>query len=278
MTSGRQKSPDSLRIVNMGRQVLRSPTVNPYRIAFVELVRRLYWDLNPESWRSRAKMKRLRNVHRGEKAVILCNGPSLNRVDFSLLEGIYCFGLNKINLMFARHAFRPSCIVASNLLVIEQCKDFYNKTEIPLFLHSLGIACVKRAPSRIFYPVTVTNRKFARDCSMSLYSGNTVTFVAIQLAYHMGFSSVALVGCDHHYEVSGPANKRAEAGAVDPNHFDPSYFVHQTWQFPDLLESECSYLMALNVYKRDGRTLMNATDGGKLEVLPRILLREFLTR
>ncbi|MEI9991479.1 MAG: 6-hydroxymethylpterin diphosphokinase MptE-like protein [Rhizomicrobium sp.] len=276
VASGAQVSPDTLPLVVLGRNILRTQSVNPYRIALVEVARRLLWDLNPESWRSRARMKALRNSHRGEKAVILCNGPSLNGVDFSLLEGVYCFGLNKIDLLFSRHAFRPSCIVATNLLVIEQQREFFNRTDIPLFLHSLATVSIKKSPSRIFIPATVTNRKFARDCSLSVYHGATVTFVALQLAYHMGFTSVALVGCDHHYETVGHPNQRVACGASDPNHFDPTYFANQTWQLPDLLESEYDYRMALDAYGRGRRLLVNATDGGKLEVLPRLSLREFL--
>jgi hypothetical protein len=272
------QSLDASPLVRAGRRVLQSQTVNPYRIALVEIVRRLHWDMQGESWRSRAKMKALKNAYRGGKAIILCNGPSLNRVDFSLLEGTYSFGLNKIDLLFPRMAFRPSCIVASNLLVIEQRRDFYNQTDIPLFLHSLATSIIASAPNRIFIPATATNRRFAYDCSMSLYIGHTVTFVAIQLAYHMGFSAVALVGCDHHYETEGPANQRVRAGAVDSNHFDPAYFSNEMWQLPDLAESENVYRMANDAFERGGRRLVNATDGGRLEVLPRMSLRAFLDR
>lgn len=263
-------------MVRAGRKLLITETVDPYRIALVEIVRRVLWDLNPESWRSRAKLKRLRNSRAGEKAVILCNGPSLNRLDFSLLEGVYCFGLNKVNLLFSRHAFRPSCIVATNPLVIAQQSDFFRSTDIPLFLHNLGIRNIKPAPHCVFIPATVTNFKFARDCSMSVYLGPTVTFTAMQLAFHMGFTSVALVGCDHYYETKGPAHKEVVCGQHDPNHFDPSYFANQPWNLPDLADSEICYRLALGAFNNAGRELVNASDGGDLEILPRIPLHRFL--
>lgn len=272
---GRTKHLDALPLLRIGRRILAVETVNPYRLAFVEIARRLLWDIDPESWRSRAKMNALRNRYAGKKAVILCNGPSLNRVNFDSLKGTYCFGLNKINLLFSRTDFRPSCIVAVNLLVIEQEEEFFNASEIPLFLNSVARLSVRPSKDRIFFPLTST-LKFARDCSISLHSGATVTFVAMQLAYHMGFSEVALVGCDHHFETSGPPNKRVMGGAVDMNHFDPSYFANQIWQLADLAGSEVCYRMALAAYERAGRRLINATDGGRLEILPRMLLRDFL--
>ena len=88
----------------------------------------------------------MRDRFKGEKAVIVCNGPSLNATDLTSLGSTYTFGLNKINLYFDSNAFRPNCIVAVNANVIEQNADFYNTTEIPLFLS----CAVKPAPWSCF--------------------------------------------------------------------------------------------------------------------------------
>ena len=254
----------------------RRAALNPYLIAARQVWQRMKWDIHPEAWRSRSKLVALRDSHAGEKAVILCNGPSLNRVDLDLLGNAYCFGLNKINLMFARTAFRPSCIVAVNPLVLEQSAPFYNKTDIPLFLSRVAVPIIRPAANRVFLDLPSMEDRFARDCSMSVFIGATVTSVALQLAFHMGFTKVALVGCDHHFETHGPANTVVETGGHDPNHFDPAYFANLPWQLPDLLKSELSYRMAADVYAAAGRMLINATDGGKLEILPRMALADFL--
>lgn len=256
----------------------RRPEINPYRIGGKEILRRFLWDIRPESWRSRAKLRALKDSHRGEKAVVLCNGPSLNRVDLELLNGTFCFGLNKIHLLFPRTMFRPSAIVCINPLVVAQTADFYDATDIPLFLHQKGLRFVRARPNRVFIADTALSRSFARDCSMSVYPGHTVTYVALQLAYHMGFRSVALIGCDHEFHCQGPANKTVQGGPSDPNHFDPTYFANLPWQLPDLFESEVSYRMASNIYRASGRLLVNATDGGKLDILPRMSLNDFLGR
>ena len=112
---------------------------------------------------------------------------------------------------------------------------------------------------------------------MSIYQGGTVTFVALQLAYHMGFARVALVGCDHNFADKGPANATVTSGAHDANHFDPRYFAGGVkWQLPDLVESEIAYMLAKNAFETDGRSLLNCTDGGKLELLPRMQLANYL--
>jgi hypothetical protein len=177
--------------------VKRRPILNPYLFGMEAIVRRLLWDMNPRSWTSRRKLARWKDKYQGEKAIILCNGPSLNKVDFDLVgSDCFTFGLNKINLLFDRSSFRPSCIVAVNPLVIEQNRDFYNQTEIPLFLDSIGSRSgwVNSRSNVAFLHSGGAPDGFARDCSMSINQGFTVTYVALQLAFHMGFSRVGWWG------------------------------------------------------------------------------------
>jgi len=260
----------------------RPLSVNPYRHGKSLIKKRFKWDLKREAWRSRRKLKSIRDQYIGNKVVILCNGPSLLDVDFELLEksGVNTFGLNKINLLFDKVSFRPSFIAAVNPLVIEQNLEFFNQTDIPLFIDSEAIKLGVRARENTVY-LHSTNIKgeFARDCSWSIFQGYTVTYVAMQLAYHMGFKEVALVGCDHDFVTKGPANKTVVSGELDPNHFDPNYFANGVkWHLPDLSESEVAYKLAGDMYEISGRRIVNATSGGKLEIFPRTSLNEFLEK
>lgn len=253
-----------------------SPTINPYRYGIKALMDRAKWDINPESWRSRGILKSWKDKHAGKKAVIVCNGPSLLKSDLHLLKDVFTFGLNKINLLFEKNDFRPSCIVAVNHLVIEQNADFYNSTDYPLFLDSGGRQWVK-GRSNVAFLHSSAQSKFARDCSVSIQQGFTVTYVAMQLAFHMGFRDVALIGCDHNFATNGSANKTVVSGGKDESHFDPRYFSGGVkWQLPDLVGSEYYYSMAHRVYQASGRSLVNCTEGGRLELLPRRRLKEWI--
>jgi hypothetical protein len=252
--------------------------LNPYRIGLGFMLRRLKWDLNPQSWRSRGVLRACKDTHAGKKAVILCNGPSLLKVDFDALHrsGVYCFGLNKINLLFDKTVFRPSCVVAVNPLVLDQNQAFYNQTELPLFLDSHAAPFVNGRPNVAFLHSNVFPI-FSRDVSLSIFQGYTVTFVAMQLAFHMGFREVALVGADHTFATKGPANKTVVSGEKDESHFDPNYFAGGVqWQLPDLFQSEVAYTMARDMYAAFGGRVVNATEGGKLEVFERQPLLSFL--
>ena len=254
-------------------------SINPYRKAAILVLSRLRWDLHPYSWSSRRKIKVWKNRFLGDRAVILCNGPSLNMVDFSALSAsrVFTFGLNKINLLFTRTDFRPSAVVAVNPHVMEQNADFYNTTDIPLFLDYHGRQWVRFNKNVCFLHSADLFGSFARDCTISINQGHTVTYVAMQLAYHMGFKEVGLVGCDHTFATKGPANKTVIAGEKDSNHFDPNYFAGGVkWQLPDLTASELHYERARDTFERYGRKIINCTEGGRLELFPRQPLGEFL--
>lgn len=253
--------------------------LNPYVIAASLVLKRLIWDLQPRAWVHRRKLSLLREKHLGKKAVILCNGPSLNEVDFSLIEkqGVFTFGLNKINLLFEKFDFRPSCIVSVNPYVIEQNSDFYSSTDIPLFLDTIAsnIGIKNRANLHLLH--TADFPYFARDCSVSIFQGYTVTFVALQLAYHMGFSRVALVGCDHNYAKSGVPNSVVYNDEKDLAHFSEQYFsAEEPWQLPDLVACELYYDMARRCYSEDGRSIVNASTNSALSLFERKSLESFL--
>lgn len=232
--------------------------------------------MNLESFRSRRKFRTWKDRYPGQKAVIVCNGPSLLQNDLSSLNEVFTFGLNKINLLFEKNPFRPSCIVAVNSFVIEQNRDFYNETPLPLFIDSDGRRHVKARENVTFLHAT-SQPKLARDCSISINQGFTVTTVALQLAFHMGFRDVALIGCDHNFATKGPANQAVVSGEKDASHFDPRYFSGgQMWQLPDLAASEYYYSMAAELYHAFQARIVNCTIGGKLELFERMTLESWL--
>ena len=272
---------DKLNSIIHGDPLVMQPEVNnPYRVALGYIWNRIFWDLRLSSWVSRSRLKRKKGGMSGKKAVILCNGPSLLAVDFNKLAeaGVFTFGLNKINLLFESVDYKPNCIVAVNKFVIEQNADFFNATDIDLYLDYVARKkCIVKPKENIIYLHSSGVPKFAKDVSLSVQQGHTVTFVAMQLAFHMGFSEVALVGADHSFAEKGPANKVVVSSDVDKSHFSPDYFSKGvSWQLPDLYESEVWYGRARLVYEAHGRKIYNCTEGGLLEVFQRTTIDRFL--
>ena len=112
-----------------------------------------------------------------------------------------------------------------------------------------------------------------------MWEGATVTYVAMQLAFYMGFAEVVLVGVDHSFVSKGPAHKLVMATEPDKNHFDPNYFgAGVSWQLPDLEMSEYAYRLARDAFEARGRRIINSTVGGKLEVFTRVALEDVVAR
>jgi hypothetical protein len=262
---------------NCSAKSKRTHQLNPYKVGLGLIGRRLRWDISPSSWVHKKKLKVLKGRYDGHKAVIICNGPSLNKVDLRQLEGTFTFGLNKINLLFDKSPFRPSAIVSVNPLVIEQNKDYFSTTTIPTFLDATARSLLPNLSKNTTLMHSADYPYFSKDCSISIFQGFTVTYVALQLAYHMGFTQVALVGCDHNFIIDGVPNEVTYNEEVDQNHFSENYFIpEEAWQFPDLKGSEHAYDMAKQAYESDGRMIVNATPGSKLSVFANVDLEVFL--
>ena len=228
-------------------------------------------------WRreSIARLEALRGSREGERAFIVGNGPSLRNMDLSLLRGDFTFGLNRIYLALPALGFEPSCLVSVNDLVVEQCLREMQALSIPLFFswRARRFLAAGTHGSRLptFLYTTYESPTFARNSTGRLWEGATVTYVALQLAFHMGFRQVILIGVDHHFTTQGQANKTIVSDGEDPNHFSPMYFGKGfRWQLPDLETSEIAYAMARDAFQAAGREVLDATVGGRLTVFPKI--------
>ena len=224
-------------------------------------------------------LNRFKNIHPGESCFIIGNGPSLNKMDLSLLEGCFTFGLNKIYLLFDKIDFRVSYHVAVNRLVIDQSLEQFKLMDCPSFLSYRAVRpLLDGTETNFYYLATGGPFTFRKDITAPLHEGYTVTFVALQIAYYMGFQNVFLIGVDHNYAAKGQANEEQFMADDDPNHFDPGYFKNKSWQLPDLEGSELSYHMARFFYHKAGRQIYDATIGGRLEIFPKISFEEALDR
>jgi Protein of unknown function DUF115 len=228
--------------------------------------------LHPWRRASMAGLAELKNVHKGQRAFIIGNGPSLKVTDLSKLKNEFTFGLNRIYLMFSELGFNTTYFLSVNDLVIEQCAKDICALPMPKFLswRSHRFFPSGPLPANFLY-TTYDNPAFARDVRWRVWESATVTYVALQLAFHMGFKQIILVGVDHNSNVPGKANTTIVSQGDDPNHFDPGYFGKGfRWQLPDFETSEIGYRLARQTYAADGREVLDATIGGKLTVFPKI--------
>lgn len=233
---------------------------------------------HPEVRRSNRWLSELRDSREGERCVIVGNGPSLNLIDFGLLEECTTIALNRGYLKFKEYGFEPEILVCVNPNVADQ---FASELEEVHATRVFSLAClpfVSRATEHIFVQ-SVHGPRFTDDVRRGVWEGATVTYVAMQLAFFLGFSDVILVGVDHRFADKGTPHEAVVAGGPDLNHFDPTYFgPGVVWQLPDLETSELAYGLALKAYRAAGRRIVNCTVGGDLNVFPKASLESILSQ
>lgn len=225
-----------------------------------------------------AYLRKFKNIHAGERCVIIGNGPSLNETDLSLLDGEITFGLNRIYLMWDKLGFETTYLVVANRYVVAQCADDFRRIKSPLFTMTKNRKHLDGAPDTGYLSYLVGPR-FSTDASRGIWEGATVTYVAMQLAYYMGFTDVVLIGVDHRFATSGPNHQVVVSAGPDTSHFDPNYFGKGfKWELPNLDTSEVAYRLARAKFEEDGRRIVDATVGGALTVFPKMSLQEALNR
>ncbi|MCB0705300.1 MAG: DUF115 domain-containing protein [Saprospiraceae bacterium] len=224
------------------------------------------------NWRRKyaKELRQYHNIHAGKDCFIMGNGPSLNKMDLSPLSDYYTFGLNKIFLIFEKVKIDLSYLVAVNGHVIEQAAKDFEQIDCPVFLSYSASKGVVADQPHIHRLHTLNTWSFYEDITNPICEGNTVTYVAMQIAYYMGFRRVFLIGVDHSFKQTGDSHETQIFEGDDMNHFHPDYFKGQKWQLADVYGSEVSYHLANYHFKKDDRQIFDATLGGKLDVFPKI--------
>jgi hypothetical protein len=269
---------------------LRSPIFLPTeRVAPDARVRglRRIADVLRDDWpnRHRPRLRALREIYQGcPRCFVVGNGPSLARTDLGPLRGEVTFGTNGIFLLDESRGFSPTFYVVEDHLVAEDRAERINSLRGPLKMFPANLAyCIDEDEDTLFFDHRPRKSfphgfDFSTDAAECTYAGCTVTFTCLQLAFHLGFRRIILVGVDCSYAIPQSAS-RSDAYGVgvldmkddDPNHFHPDYFGKgYRWHDPQVDKMKQAYAEARRVTEQAGVEIVNATIGGELEVFPRI--------
>ncbi len=216
---------------------------------------------------------------------MLCNGPSLNQVDFPsiALSQYRVFGLNKIYLGLDRFDLKLDYFVAVNAKVIEQSIVRIDEIDAIKFISNRAstdsIKDVKRTRFINTTRPPLNSDRFSKNIEEYVNEGFTVTYVALQIIWYMGFEQVYLVGMDHKFSLAKGAEPNSSAFMLgaDEDHFDKSYFGYgRSWDLPDLANSEIYYQAALDTFNGDNRFIADCTISGECQVFPKLPIEEAL--
>jgi hypothetical protein len=223
------------------------------------------------------KTKNLHNSFSGKRCVIIGNGPSLNKIDLSLLKNEYTFGLNRIYLLFDKIGFSTTFIVSINRFVLEQFGSEIKKNNSKIFLnYKYKISEIDNNTS--YVPPTIFSEKYLDrpDKGFLSYAGS-VTFFAIQLALYFGFDEIILVGFDNNFKNKGKSDKAITSKGDDIDHFDKNYFgKNVVWQLPNYDSMNYNFNKIEEYFNNSSKKIVNCTVGGNLENFERHELEDYL--
>jgi hypothetical protein len=225
------------------------------------------------------------NRFKGKRCFIIGNGPSLNKLDLSLLANEYTFAVNSFYYKTRETGFKPTFFVVEDSSVIKENVDEIVNYDAPFkFFPSIYRSLHPAQPgtyffniNRGFYEKSSPNYaipRFSTDITKVAYCGQSVTYINLQLAFFMGFTEVFLIGMDFSYIIPASHSRKGDvltSDTDDPNHFHKDYFGKgKTWKDPKLDRVLLNYKMADFVYRCAGRRIYNATAGGNLEQFERV--------
>lgn len=213
-----------------------------------------------------------KDIHKGKRCFIIANGPSLKKIDFSLLENEITIGMNRIYLMNAMNGFMPTyiaCIDENSQL--KQFADEYNDLNIPCFYNWNQRELFDKKDNQMFVRVKFTTGFSADIVKNSTYNGASVTYTCMQLAYYMGCNEVYLIGKDHEYKITKKAGAPEVSDGSEGNHFISGYYKQgQMWFAPEYEIEEQAYRIAKKYYEKNNRVIKDASIDGKLKVFEKV--------
>ena len=113
---------------------------------------------------------------------------------------------------------------------------------------------------------------FSKKIYHHVVVGGSSLVVAIQLGYFMGIKHFVLYGVDHYFKYNSICSSMGSEYCTamgDENHFIKNYRSGKSWCPPQLENIEKSLCWADRFLRKQGGWIINATRGGKLDVLER---------
>ena len=237
---------------------------------------------NPEQWR----IRQLRDRHRGQRAFVLGNGPSLQIADLARLQGEITFASNKIYLAFDQTSWRPTYYSVYDVLVAQNNRDFIRSLDL-VHIHGSFVRQALGEDRGYTYIEDLQNAMelsppvfgFSENMLKGAYGGYSVIYLQLQLAYYMGIRRVYMIGVDFSFNV--PASIKTQSttelgeqilrSASEVNHFHPDYRTPgEPWTMPKLEYQKLAFARARRAFEDGGGALYNASRRSELEVLERV--------
>lgn len=221
-----------------------------------------------------------KNKHKGKRCFVVATGPSLRMEDLDRLANAdeICISMNGIYHAFDKTGWRPNYFVVSDKaahLLAEHIDSIDVKYKF--VSDQSDEYWSEKHPDNVYKFHTrfcEKELKFSDDFSLGTYTGGTVTYNCIQLAYYLGCNPIYLLGTDCNFD---GYNKGINAHFTSDYVFDNSMRKGEETPLTNAYTENEQYLAQMRTYKaakkfadNNDLQIINATRGGKLEVFKRV--------
>ena len=225
------------------------------------------------------QLKKLKDIHKGRRCVIVGNGPSLRAEDLDILQrnGEITFAFNRVYHIFDQTQWRPTYYVSQDQKMLAGCRAEVEGIPAKIKFIPAEMDWYEDIHISGIQPFHIVNRNigeypdFSEDIAKCIVNSKTVVYSAMQIAVYMGIREIYLIGVDHHFHTS--INDKGEI-VVDPtakDYFCEGYNADKDQLYiPNTDQSTLTFLAAKRYADAHGIKIYNATRGGKLEVFPRV--------
>ena len=232
-------------------------------------------------------LAKLWHSEKGRRCFIIGNGPSLKKMDLSPLKDELTIGFNGIYQAFAEWGWHTDFLVFEDIEQTEIRGPEIPKIRGPQKLASIYNAyAFRHSPNMYYMNCRLIDRTywnsmrpmFSTDFANIVYLGSTVTYIGLQLAYHLGCSKVYVIGVDHNYGKLPQMFPPGKIEVTEENlelvrqcHFSDTYYqIGDVIGVPNMEAQEDFYRHARKVYEENGRKVFNAGLDSKLEVFDKV--------
>jgi len=239
----------------------------------------------------------MRDKQKDRRCFVVANGSSLKDLDISLLKKELTMGCNGIYKVFPEWGFHTTYLLFEDIEQIELRRHEIASVPGSIKMAAIYNAYAFPADDRTFffnsprmrgqkYYWTDLYPQFSTDFAALVHLGGSVTYIMLQLAYHLGCNPVYIVGLDHDY---GDLPKLFPPGKItitEENidlirglHFSDKYYrVGDQIGVPFVKEQEQAYAKAREAFERVGRKVYNASTHTKLDVFERCDFESILSK
>ncbi|WP_455615318.1 6-hydroxymethylpterin diphosphokinase MptE-like protein [Eisenbergiella sp.] len=263
--------------------------------------------LNKEFKKELKRNEEIKDIHKGERCFIVGCGPSLRNQNLKLLRDEYVFSVNQLmRSPFYSEIHSNFHVMADGLYfdldpnrdehksVIQNICGINTEENTPIcFFPITAKPFIDSIPNfsnlriQYFNAATATYERMRKrlDLTKTIPTFCTVTQFAIAIAVYMGFHEIILLGCD----MTGykEVEQFATGNFVDGSHVytenkeDMQKALHkdrncEQW-FNGFAQMFTDYRRMFEYCNRRDISLINATDGGVLDSIPRVNYMELFS-